>query len=86
MAQMHTVEQGQRIHCNRCDQGFEAPKELERFGFCGDRAARITTFCECPRCHQFDSHWLFVSDIDVPEFEGNFDQRDRAYRAWLREH
>jgi len=79
------VAKGQTIHCNRCDKGFEAQKDLERAGFFGGKAARLEQFCECPHCGQNDSHWFYAVDAGMPEFEGGFDARKKAERKWLME-
>lgn len=79
---MTTVTANQTIHCNRCDQPFEAPREMKRDGFCGQKAARIQEFCTCPHCQQTDGHWLYASDV-MPVFEGGFDARKQQERQWL---
>lgn len=81
---MAKVTEGTTIHCNRCDKAFEAPKELDRQQFAGQKAARIETPCTCPHCQQTDWHWLFAGDV-MPAFEGGFDARKRAERQWLME-
>ena len=79
------VTRNQTIHCNRCNATFEAPKDMERDGFYGTKAARIRQFCLCPHCGQSDSHWVYAADIPMPTFEGGFDARKKAERQWLRE-
>jgi len=70
------------IHCNRCNEAFEAPKEMDRDGFHGQQAARIHDFCTCPHCQQTDAHWVFASDL-IPTFEGNFESQKRQKKNWL---
>ena len=76
------VEAGTTAHCNRCDKAFTLKSDTERGPFCGSKAARIDQFIKCPHCGQTDTHWIFASDI-APEFDGGFDTRKRALRAWL---
>lgn len=78
----HLILAKTTIHCNRCDQAFEAPKDLPREGFAGQKAARIETFCTCPHCGQTDCHWLYANDV-MPKFDGNFEARKRATMTWL---
>lgn len=77
------VNENDIIHCNRCDEPFEASKQMTRDGFCGQKSTRIKDFCTCLHCGQTDCHWVFASDI-MPIFEGGFEKRRRAERKWLR--
>ncbi len=78
------VQIDETIHCNRCDKAFNAPKKMNRDGFCGQKAARISEFCTCPLCQQTDCHWVYASDT-MPKFEGNFEIRKRLSLKWLLE-
>jgi len=57
------VSEGSPVRCNRCNQKFDAPKEMNRNPLWGQTAARVLDFCECPHCGQTDNHWVFAADI-----------------------
>ena len=70
------------IRCNRCEAKFQVEKEMERDPFCGQKAARVQEFSNCPECGQGDHHWVYASDV-MPKFEGGFDKRKRTEKTWL---
>jgi len=81
---MTKVQKGSPIHCNRCDQKFDAPKDMQRNEFWGQNAARIDDFCTCPHCEQTDSHYVYATDI-MPEFEGSPAKVRKMQRDWAEE-
>jgi hypothetical protein len=93
---MTTVTVNSPVRCNRCSCKFNAPKEMVRSLFAGQRAARIENFCTCPECNQTDCHWVYASDvapeftIEVPEtlspeFHQKFieNKRKKLTQSWL---
>jgi len=48
--------------CNRCDQKFPLPKDVQ--GEDVQRVAmRLQGFCTCPHCGRMDTHWIYTSDL-----------------------
>ncbi len=56
---------GTIIHCNRCDGNFKTDRTMRGGALNEDRtAARLVTFCLCPRCGMTDTHWVYARDWD----------------------
>lgn len=63
------------VRCNRCQEKFESPVEIN-IKFEGYAAARITSdFMTCPHCGQTDNHWLYAVDY-MPAGMNRKQQRD----------
>ena len=79
-----TTNENTPIRCNRCDAKFYIEKEMERDPFCGQKAARVQEFSQCPKCGQSDHHWVYANDI-MPIFSGGYDKCRTQERRWMME-